>query len=493
MKVLDKLAQKVGKWQRLREQLAPEFATAQGTSIDPDDSDFRRLTQTKRDLNPLEHERSINISYWLYERNGFFTRLINIALQAIKNAGFVIKTDDEVLRELWFEFWQKPHVGFKRTFFNDYKDVKLSGEADWPIGWNPISGELEIGYIDPLNVKRIKTLPGNVKIADKLVMKLNVAGDGKTFSIIRSIAGQLIGELYHFPINKPVNATRGRPQLLALLDQIDLYDQALFSEGERMIILKSFVWDVEIEGSDEEKQKDWFKKHFPGGAPLKPGSAHIHDEKVKMEALSPSLNASDSKEMLNLFRQNTAGMAGYPDFFMGWGGDVNVATAREMMKPTIWMIEDDQENMANVLTDLFAFQLAKFDELGKQTSKGVFRMKPDDEWEIVANNVFPRDFVLQSTAFRDVISTIAVAKSQGFLSEKHGMEMFVMAANELGFELVLSELQEELEKEAVEKDEFGNEEVIPENGNGDLNKKLGGKSFRGGPGFGELLRMSREG
>lgn len=448
-------------FKRTQEQSVPEFAGASGLTIDPDEDLFRRLSQTTRDKDPLTYERSVNISYWMYSRNGFYKRLIDISLQAIASAGVKMVTEDETIQEAWEEFWGKPITGISNWFFKDMKEVSLSGEADWPLAMNPINGDLEIGYVDPLNVKHIKMLPGNVRVPDKLFMKdrmMQADNSGKVFDIVKSQFGLLVGELIHFPINKPVNASRGLPALLAVIDHVDLYDQVFFNEAERILMKKLFIWDVKRTGSDDATNTEWIRKQFPGGQPPKAASVRVHNENEEWNEVSPSMDSSDSSEGIRMIRQGTAGGAGYPDFFFGWGGDVNVATAREMLGPTMWMIEWQQTEIVGFLTELFSVQLQAWDHR-KHLESGLVKSE-GAKWEIKANKAFPKGFVVQAQAFSQVSGAIAGAEASGIIGKKTATKMFVDSANELDYNLNLSEVQEEID-EQPEKDMFGSPKVEP--------------------------------
>ncbi len=464
---------------RRQEQVFPEFANATGMSIDPDDDQFRRLTQTTRDQDPLTHERSVNISYFMHARNGFYKRLIEISLQAIASAGIKIETEDEIIQDAWFEFWEKPGMGMSDWFYEDMVDVTLSGEANWPLAVNPVNGDLEVGYVDPLNVKAIKMLPGNVRVPDKLLMKdkmLTEPESGRVFEILKNFGGFLAGDLIHFPINKPRNASRGVPAFIALLDQVDMYDQLFFNEGERMIMKKSFIWDVTIKGAKEDQLRKWMQANFPGGQPPKPASVRAHNEEEEWKEVTPSLDSSDSSEAIRTIREGTAGAGGYPSHWFGWGGDTNVATAREMTKPTIWMIEWQQRAIVRFLTKLFSFQLQTWNQV-KHLESGLVKSE-GVKWEIKANNVFPREFVIQAEAFGRVVDSIAGAKASGLVGDKTARKMFVNVANEADFNLNLSEVEEEFEGEENEKDQFGSKIV--------KKPELSDISFN------EIMRMSKK-
>ena len=103
------------------------------------------------------------------------------------SAGVRIKTDNPKVEELWEDFWAAPIDGFKNKLMGRdglFMEALVSGEINLPIGFLP-NGDLEVAFIDSLNIKNVLKVPGNSLIDDKIVLKDSLGGTGKTLDIIR--------------------------------------------------------------------------------------------------------------------------------------------------------------------------------------------------------------------------------------------------------------------------------------------------------------------
>ena len=123
---------------------------------------------------------------------------------------------------------------------------------------------------------------------------------------------------------------RGRSDLLGQIDWLDAYDEVLFNELDRIGYLRAFVWDVTLSGADPAAVKEYEKTFTPPA----PNSTFVHNDSVKLEAKSPSLQAADTSESARLLRNHVLGGSTTPEHWFGGGGDVNRAAASEMGEPT---------------------------------------------------------------------------------------------------------------------------------------------------------------
>jgi hypothetical protein len=107
-----------------------------------------------------------------------------------------------------------------------------------------------------------------VLIPDFIVLKSGANQEERRLKIVREdpASGKLEGEAFYLGINKLPNSLRGRSDLSALADWLDLYDSYVFAEVERMNLLSAFVWDYKIDGADELKIQEKLKK-FPKPRP----------------------------------------------------------------------------------------------------------------------------------------------------------------------------------------------------------------------------------
>lgn len=473
MKLFNKIWDRIAHTKRVKEILTPEFTSAMGTSIDSDDHLFRRITQTQRDMDPLKLERAVNISLYMYNTNPLAQRIIDVPMQAIESAGISIDTkEDDRLQELWDDWWGDGNEGFSAEFFDLFKDGRMTGEIHWPVAINQINGALEFGYIDPINVKKIFMVPGNVKQADKVVLKDNpFFPEAKTsYNVIRRVGGVLVGELFHVAFNKLTNASRGVPVLAALLDWLDLFDQGMINEAERWTLLKSFLFHVVLEGEDDKRIEDFMKKHFPGGRPPFPGSVFTTNEKVSIEAITPDLKAGDATEMSELQLNNIESGAGLPGFVLQTGKGINQGVAREIIRPSIWMIESIQRVITRLLTSQFKLVIQNAENKGRQLDAGMVDSSMERRFKITANEVLERDLVVLSTTLKQVTEALIAGKSNELIDDESARKTYINSLRKLDESVELEDVEKNIEEQEEEKAEFDLEPT--DEGNGELKNKV---------------------
>lgn len=441
-KVWDAVASKVSSHIKSRLKEQSEEAPV-GFTIDSDDHLFRSMGRFMRDLEPISAERGVNISFMLYDKNPLARRLIDTPIQAIESAGLTIEAEDEIVQSFVDEFWSDNLSGFKRMFFPFMRSLAMTGELSLPIGVNEIDGSLDFAYIDPVNIDKILPKSGNALIPDKIVMKQSASqskSQADVYEIMRYNGAIFSGQVFHYPINNPVNSTRGRGQLLAHLDWLDIYDDALFNEAERWKALKAYAYDVEINGADEAAQQAYLKKHFSGD--VNSLRVHVHNDKVKMNAVTPDLKAQDGATIIRVLRNHIVGGAGYPGFFFGFAEDANLAGAKEMLTPAVWMIEQQQRWAEYILTFIATLAVEEAKKHGKYTEAGQMTMKLPSKLKVKSASVFPRDMVQLSAMFMQVVSALSSALTNKIINQRKAVEMMAFALSHLGFETTADELEE---------------------------------------------------
>ena len=68
-KLFNRIVNRISKIGKVQEALFPEFAQASSEGIDPDEANYRRLSDHQRDFSPIKMERAITISMYLMETN----------------------------------------------------------------------------------------------------------------------------------------------------------------------------------------------------------------------------------------------------------------------------------------------------------------------------------------------------------------------------------------------------------------------------------------
>ena len=312
-------------------------------SNDPDyknhvEEGYRRLTKqvNERDLQPLEQQRMTEIALFLYDSNPLAKRIIDLINSYVTGDGFSFNAKHPKTLDVLKRFWEDPVNDWPLKQLERFKMLSLCGEVLWPVAVRRSDGRVRLGYVDPAHIEEIIPDPYNPEIPQTAVITLGYHVDGAQdlptrYSLVQVDERPLSpsqGKLsfypepygaFYFAINKPPNATRGRSDLITVFDWLDLYDQLLFGSSERATYLTDFVWDVTMNGADEDVLKKWHRDNpMPRGAAMR-----VHNEHVTWNAIAPNLQAGDTEMMARLIKQHILTALGLPPSWISDPGDTN--------------------------------------------------------------------------------------------------------------------------------------------------------------------------
>lgn len=432
-----------------RESHRQEALTLGFQDDDPDEHTFRRISTgraaVKRDLSPLHQDRMIQIAWYLFEGNPFAQRLIKFMTDLVVGEGISITAKDERVQEIIQDTFTHRVNQLWARIREFYYALSLNGELIITVAVNPVTGRPTYGFIDPHQVAKVLTLPDNVLVPDILVLKVrhgaSGAGsimEGQRLQIIReNAAGVLEGEVFYFPINKLPNSTRGRSDLMPLADWLDVYDQYMFAEVERLNLLSAFVWDYQVDeaGPTEIAAK---KKEFPRP---KPGSVWVHNEKEHLEAVTPELNATDRSEVAKLLRTHIAGSFGFPLSYMGETSSNRATIDGQndvMMKTPKARQREFKGFLAMVTTHAIQQHLL--------ANPSLFR-DADPSFDVIMPEIAAKDIARVGGVLAAVASAIDTSIGSKTMSKRSGIVIMAAVISHLGVELDPTELQAQIDEE----------------------------------------------
>lgn len=431
---------------RLLNQMLPDIVDR------PGDEGFRRLTQTEKDLSPPAHDKHLRIAYYLYVTNPMAHRIIDMTRDFVIGDGVQYRAKDDRVKEVLDKHWNDPVNHWDIKQFNKVKELFLYGEQVYPVFVNEFTGHVRLGYIDPLNVEQVVPDPGNPEVIQSVVLKtgkeivvrernpetrrLN-AVTKKELKVINvdnnprsPTFGKLVGECFYFSMNKVSNATRGFSEIMHLSDWIDVYDQLLFTHMDRLMFLRTFVWDILLEGADEAAIK--LKRKDLSMNPPKPGSWIVHNEKEKWTAVTPDLKATEHTEEEKKVRALILGGAGIPPHWFGEGDDVNRATALAMDTPVFRMLRSRQRYIRFMFEHIFRFCVdqamikrtipSEDEDLSTDITVTLPEFSAEDESQI-------------ATTLTEVVNALTVARSQNWISDETAARLISMIAGKFGLEI----------------------------------------------------------
>ena len=439
------------------------YSLATLSTIDDDEHLFRRLTQESRDLGGLTLERQREIAFYLADTNPFAKRIIQMTRDfVVGDAGqWKVKAVNPKVQALLKAHWDDPVNDWVNKLESRVRELALAGEQCYSVRTGA-DGIVRLGYVDPGFIAAIRRNQDNLEILEEVVLKKqNPADDEKRLRIINyDIAqGRMIGkegqagadyadDCFFWKLNAPVNATRGRSDLFAVADGLDMLDRFHFNRMERAALINAFFWECEIKGANEAQLRDYAKKM----GPPKPGGVRYTNENTTWTAVTPNLQGQDASAEGLMMQTSILVGSGYPrHWLMGTGDDANRATAYEMGDPPIRALNTRQLFVVRMIYRVFRYQI---DEAQAKIPSVLFGV-PEDElysYSLSVPEIQTRDVVKLASALESIGRTIMGGIGL-YLSRQTAVGLFAFTASQLGFEINAEEELERLDEEEGQRDE----------------------------------------
>ncbi|HEX4039067.1 MAG TPA: hypothetical protein VHX37_13485 [Acidobacteriaceae bacterium] len=461
--VLLKAAQKMLTVGRLTEEerlaaeaVAPQLFTL--TTGDGEDPGFRRITSiaTLRDLNPLMHDRMLQVCYFLAVTTPFGKRIVEILTEYTLGKGLRVTAKDPRVQAVIDDFWKDEVNDMDANVESITNELTIFGEMCTPVAVNPVNGDVRIGYIDPMNIDTIQfaemaTAAGTASINVPYAVRLRrEVGEvlQKPMLLIRrdedpnsATFGRLNGECFYWTLNKVKSASRGFSELFSLADWIDLFDQMIFDFGDKVRFLNSFVWHYIVEGAGP-KEVDDYKNRLTKDPPRQ-GGVMVTNEKVKIEAQTPDFKGADMAQGGAMIKKYGLGGAGIPMVLTGDGDDANRAAALEMNAPFVKKIQKRQNHLARCLTQLLNFVI------DQAQRAGVLPAKLDPGFTIEFPEIAVKDLNNGAKTLAGVGQAMTQGVAAGWVTDQTAARAFHTILAEIGVDI--EDSQEEYEAAQQEK------------------------------------------
>jgi len=430
-----------------------KFVEAAGSSIDPDEDQWRPLTgNNDRDLEPIKQDRMQKLAKFLWESNLIADRIIELPLAFMLSDGVRLKVPDEEAQAVIEKFWYDPINNMDLALEEFARELALFGEQCYPVFVNQVNGHVRLGYLDPAEIDDVITDPDNKRQPIGIKTKKDGKGNYRRYRIIinadESVFGARArrkrktftdGECFYFRIRGLASGARGRSDLLPQMDWLDAYDQFLFGELDRNQGLRAFMWDVLIKGADEsEVQKKAKSIQVP-----RSGGVRVHNESEVWTPQAPDMNAADTTQSARLFRNHALGGATIPEHWFGGGGDVNRSTAGEMDEPTFKILAARQRRLKYMLEVIGTFVIRMWaDAQGKRIDES------DREYWVTCElpEMVQRDTTKYAAAMQQVVSSCVAAMNAQLMTREVAIEIIVATARRLGVDKEPAQLLKDVEK-----------------------------------------------
>jgi hypothetical protein len=444
MSVMEVLARAMGAQPRA------VLVEATGGYVDNIDGDDDLWTPVRagrrRDLNPIEQKKARRISLYLWRRNPVAHRLIEQMADFVCGDGFSVTADSDQAQRVADDVWSDPVTNLALRHRDVVRDLSLFGELGLRAAVNEVAGRMRLGFLDVERIKSVDLDPDNILVdrtlwvygsadAEPIPVPLYVWDDISTPG-----AGMWTGEGFYHGVNRLLGQERGTPDLLAIADYVDGYDQLVFNALERSGLVNAFLYDVTLKGFDEAKIAEWVTLH--GTAP-RPGSVRAHNESEVWDVLTPNLGTSDTVALGREVKNMGLGGAGVPEAWFAQGDSVNRATLVAQGDPTYRMLKSRQ--------DYVQAMFARWLEVGMQHAMGK-RLSTAKRPTIKVNvpDISQKDLTGVSQALPQIANALVAAIGEELVDRKSARRVFLMVAGQLGVELDEAEVEKAIEADRAE-------------------------------------------
>lgn len=416
---------------------------AAGVTVDDDEADWRPLSgDSKRDLSPITQKRMREMAFYLWESNVLANRMIELPLAFILAEGVKLVHKDKEAQKVLKKFWKHPINSMDTKLTKKVRELGLYGEQCYPTFVNEINGAVRLGYLDPGLIADVIVDPDNAEQPIGVITTKDRKGQYRKFKVIvngdeaemftkrtQAIRETFTdGECFYFTVNDVSNGKRGRSDLLASADWLDAYDEFLFNELERAKELRTFIWDVTLNGATKDEVKERAKDIAPPG----PNSVRVHNDAEIWKDVSPTLNSADTTNTGRLFRNHVMGGNTIPEHWFGGGGDVNRAVGAEMGEPTFKIFTMRQTTVRYMLETMGRYVLRQ-----KKLAETKAEPELDDEYldfDVIFPEMTSKDISKYAAAMQQVVVGCAMAIEKGLMSEPTAIKIISTIAGRLGIE-----------------------------------------------------------
>ncbi len=426
---------------------------------DKDETGWRKLTGNKvRNLSPVKQERMYEIAVHLWENTPLGKWIIEILKDFLVAEGLPFEAENEEVSKAIEKFWYDPLNQMDVYLEKHVREQWLFGVLCLPAFTAKNSGQLRLGYIDPAQIKEVVTDPGNVKMVIGVILKDEQGQEGmKLKTILPSGAEDILtkkatalrdsytdGECFYSAVNNLTNNPMGRSELLVSADWIDAYEQFLFDATDKWTLLNSFLWDVTVKGGTKESIKEQ-----TDNLTKKAGSIFGHNENVTLQAITPDLKTQDVDTGAKTVRNHILGAHGYPSFWFGGGEDANRALGVEMGTPAFKMLSSKQRAFKALLELIIQTVIDR-----KRAARALVCSDEDaTNWSVVLPELTTKDITKTSSAFQQVMASLAIAIQQEILDTVTARKICLVLVGALGIEIDEQDIEDRLKEEIANREQ----------------------------------------
>jgi len=306
-----------------------------------------------------------------WTKNFLVRRVVTLCRSYVIGNGITLTSSRQQVDTFVKRFWDHPQNRMARRLAPMLNELVRAGEIFPTLHTNRADGISYIRFVPASLIREIKTAENDYEVELEYGQRQTKTTELKWWvgpghkQAYRKVRGGSGGKLQplmlHFAINREIGCTRGEGDLGPLLPWAKRYT-AWLEDRVRLNRVRTRQGILEVKIMDdavvEEKRSQLTRQN-----PLESGIyVHGPGEEVLMHSLS--IGADDAAADGEALRLANATAANVGLHYLGEGGAVNYATAKEMGEPTARFYTERQTDFCNILQDLTAAAYHRYCSMG---------------------------------------------------------------------------------------------------------------------------------
>ncbi len=324
-------------------------------------------------------------------------------------------------------------------------DLSLNGMLCLPTFVNEQNGEVNLGFIDPMNIQKVIANPLNVEDIQLIRMKrLDALGNGqKELKTVKSQTnvenlnsktyGMLSGDCFFFTINNVSNQPEGVSDLLNSADMISDFETLTKSILQHAELSHLCFQKVTITGAGPKEVEAW-----KAANPIpEAGSRIVTNDSVKYELMMPDIKGIQISELVRIFKNLILMSKRLPEHWFSDGSNSNKATSVEMGTAIYTLIKKRQKLWIGILKKIFTYVCHQA-IIAKMIDKTDFEKV---EIKIIVPEFVTKDMKLASEALDKVSDFLNKGAAAGYITNETAGKVYRSLCVSIGYQI--DEISEE--------------------------------------------------
>lgn len=400
---------------------------------------WRLLNGTStRELLIMPYEQQILLAYWLYKTNPLAGFLVDVPAAFVAATTMPYTCENEDVKTILQAFWDRNRLEIR--WIKYIKEESVFGNVILTAHVAEQTGRVKLGYLDPGLISTTLCDPEDVQTKIGVKIKATERHSERILKVIldrdteedlspaaKALREQMTdGQCFLLQINCMSSELLGTSKLFNVGEHLETYEQTMIDSGEKHAQFNAFYNDVTVEGADARQLENERNLYTPP----RTGGAFIHNEKVKVQAISPDLKPLDSEAATRFQRRHILGSKCIPNHWYADPDGSNRATADSMDRPTLVQLTSEQNEAKAVLKTIADFVITS-------ALAAAYLNVPEDEAYKYTTSTAPltdKDVAKLSAMLTQVATALTVAEGQGWIDQQKAAQMFAFCTSMLGFE-----------------------------------------------------------